>query len=53
MFDGDLAFRLADERGFPAELSLEEADAHGPHDRPGLEERYEELREQQRARSRQ
>jgi alanyl-tRNA synthetase len=52
VFDGELAFRLADERGFPAELSLEEAQRMGLTIAPDWEERYEELREQQRARSR-
>ena len=53
LFDGDLAFRLADERGFPAELSLEEANRMGLRIAPDWEDRFEELREQQRARSRQ
>ncbi|MGI9052882.1 MAG: alanine--tRNA ligase-related protein [Ilumatobacteraceae bacterium] len=51
-FDGDLAFRLADERGFPVELSLEEANRMGLTIAPDWNARYEELREQQRARSR-
>jgi len=51
-FDGDLAFRLADERGFPVELSLEEANRMGLSIAPDWNARYEELREQQRARSR-
>ena len=53
VFDGDLAFRLADERGFPTELSLEEATRMGLTIAPDWEARYWELREQQRARSRQ
>ena len=52
VFDGDLAFRLADERGFPAELSLEEAQRMGLTVDPDWNVRYEELRELQRARSR-
>ena len=53
VFDGDLAFRLADERGFPTELSLEEATRMDLTIAPDWEARYWELREQQRARSRQ
>ncbi|MGH9271685.1 MAG: alanine--tRNA ligase-related protein, partial [Ilumatobacteraceae bacterium] len=52
VFDGDLAFRLADERGFPAELSLEEAQRMGLTIDPDWNVRYEERREEQRARSR-
>ena len=51
-FDGDLAFRLADTLGYPAELSAEEAARLAMPVDPGWEERYEELREEQRARSR-
>ncbi len=53
VFDGELAFRLADERGFPPELSLEEATRMGLTIAPDWEARYWELREQQRERSRQ
>ncbi len=53
VFDGDLAFRLADERGFPVELSAEEATRMGLRLAPDWNERYEELREEQRQKSRQ
>jgi alanyl-tRNA synthetase len=52
VFDGDLAFRLADTLGYPVELSAEEALRIGMAIEPGWEQRYEELREEQRARSR-
>jgi len=42
-FDGDLAFLLADERGYPAELSAEEAVRIGMPVDPAWEERYEAL----------
>jgi len=51
-FDGEIAFRLADTLGYPAELSAEEASRLGMKVDPGWEGRYEELREEQRARSR-
>ena len=51
-FDGDLAFHLADTLGYPVELSAEEATRLGMPLAPAWEERYEELREAQRARSR-
>ena len=51
-FDGDLAFRLADTLGYPVELSAEEAGRIGMAVDPSWPERYEELREEQRARSR-
>jgi alanyl-tRNA synthetase len=51
-FDGDLAFRLADTLGYPVELSAEEAARIGMAIDPGWRERYEELREEQRSRSR-
>ncbi len=51
-FDGDLAFHAADTLGYPAELAAEEAARIGMTIDPGWEERYDELREQQRARSR-
>ena len=52
-FDGDLAFRLADTLGLPGRAVGRGGRAHR-HDhrrRPGTQ-RYEELREEQRARSR-
>jgi alanyl-tRNA synthetase len=52
VFDGDLAFRLADTLGYPVELSAEEAERIGMTIDPGWPERYEALREEQRARSR-
>jgi alanyl-tRNA synthetase len=51
-FDGDLAFRLADSLGYPVELSAEEAARIGMAIDPGWPARYDELREEQRARSR-
>ncbi len=51
-FDGDLAFRLADTLGYPVELSAEEAARIGMAIDPSWPERYDELREEQRARSR-
>jgi alanyl-tRNA synthetase len=51
-FDGELAFHLADTLGYPVELSAEEATRLGMPLDPAWEERYEALREQQRARSR-
>ena len=52
VFDGDFAFQAADTLGYPAELSAEEAARVGMTIDPGWEERYEVLREEQRARSR-
>jgi alanyl-tRNA synthetase len=52
VFDGDLAFHAADTLGYPAELALEEATRVGMTVDPGWQERYDELREEQRARSR-
>lgn len=52
VFDGDLAFRLADSLGYPAELAAEEAERIGMAIDPEWERRYVELREAQRARSR-
>jgi alanyl-tRNA synthetase len=52
VFDGDLAFRLADTLGYPVELSAEEAGRIGMPIADGWQERYEALREEQRARSR-
>jgi alanyl-tRNA synthetase len=52
VFDGDLAFMLADTMGYPVELSAEEAGRIGMTLGPDWEERYEALREEQRARSR-
>ncbi|WP_040491540.1 alanine--tRNA ligase-related protein [Ilumatobacter nonamiensis] len=52
VFDGDLAFTLADTLGYPVELSAEEATRIGMSIVPGWEKRYLELREEQRARSR-
>jgi alanyl-tRNA synthetase len=51
-FDGDMAFHAADTLGYPAELALEEAMRIGMVVDPGWEERYDQLREEQRARSR-
>ena len=51
-FDGDLAFLLADTLGYPVELSAEEARRIGMPLADGWQERYAELREQQRRRSR-
>ncbi len=51
-FTGELAFTLADTNGYPAELSAEEALRIGMPIAPDWEARYEELREEQRARSR-
>jgi alanyl-tRNA synthetase len=51
-FDGDVAFHAADTLGYPAELALEEATRIGMAVDAGWQERYEELREEQRARSR-
>lgn len=51
-FDGDLAFNFADTLGYPAELAAEEASRVGMAVDPGWEARFEELREEQRARSR-
>jgi len=52
VFDGDLAFLLADTLGYPMELSAEEAERIGMPVADGWKERYDELREAQRARSR-
>jgi len=52
VFDGDLAFRLADTLGYPVELSAEEAQRIGMSIDDAWPHRYEELREEQRARSR-
>jgi alanyl-tRNA synthetase len=52
VFDGDLAFRLADTLGYPVELSAEEATRIGMTLAPGWEAGYDALREEQRARSR-
>ncbi len=51
-FDGDLAHRAADALGYPAELAAEEAARIGMPVDPNWEARYEELREEQRQRSR-
>lgn len=51
-FDGDLAFTFADTLGYPAELAAEEAARVGMAIDDGWEARYEQLREEQRARSR-
>ena len=51
-FDGELAFHAADTLGYPAELALEEAIRVGMPVDPAWQDRYEELREEQRARSR-
>jgi alanyl-tRNA synthetase len=51
-FDGDLAFRAADTLGYPAELAAEEAGRIGMPITPGWQDRYDQLREQQRERSR-
>ncbi len=51
-FDGELAFHLADTLGYPVELSAEEASRLGMPLDPAWEERYDALREEQRARSR-
>ena len=51
-FDGDLAFRLADTLGYPVDLSAEEAQRIGMPVADGWQDRYDELREQQRQRSR-
>jgi hypothetical protein len=51
-FDGDLAHRAADALGYPAELAAEEAARIGMAVDPNWEERYEQLREEQRERSR-
>jgi alanyl-tRNA synthetase len=51
-FDGDLAHRAADALGYPAELAAEEAARIGMTVDPNWEERYEQLREEQRERSR-
>ncbi|MET0326957.1 MAG: alanine--tRNA ligase-related protein [Ilumatobacteraceae bacterium] len=52
VFDGDLAFKLADTMGYPVELSAEEAGRIGMALAPDWEARYDALREEQRARSR-
>lgn len=52
VFDGDFAFHAADTLGYPAELALEEATRVGMAVDPGWQERYDELREEQRIRSR-
>ena len=52
VFDGDLAFRLADTLGYPVELSAEEAERIGMTIDEAWPHRYEELREEQRSRSR-
>ena len=52
VFDGDLAFRLADTLGYPVELSAEEAQRIGMSIDEAWPHRYEELREEQRSRSR-
>ena len=51
VFDGDFAFHAADTLGYPAELALEEATRVGMTVDPGWQERYDELREEQRVRS--
>jgi alanyl-tRNA synthetase len=51
-FDGDLAFRAADTLGYPAELAAEEAGRIGMPITPNWQDRYDQLREQQRERSR-
>jgi len=52
VFDGDLAFRCADTLGYPAELAAEEAARIGMTLDPAWPDRYEQLREEQRERSR-
>lgn len=52
VFDGELAFRCADTPGYPVELAAEEAARIGMTVDPDWPERYEVLREDQRARSR-
>jgi len=52
VFDGDFAFHAADTLGYPAELALEEATRVGMTVDPAWEQRYTELREQQRLNSR-
>ena len=47
--DGDMAFRLADEHGYPAELAAEEAARLGMAVHPDWAVRYDVLREQQLA----
>jgi alanyl-tRNA synthetase len=51
-FDGELAFLLADTMGYPVELSAEEAARIGMSMDSSWRQRYDELREEQRARSR-
>ncbi len=51
-FDGELAFKLADTLGYPVELSAEEAQRIGMTIDADWTERYETLRQAQRARSR-
>ncbi len=51
-FDGELAFRLADARGYPPELSVEEAERIGMRIDPGWPDELERLRAEQRERSR-
>jgi alanyl-tRNA synthetase len=52
VFDGDFAFHAADTLGYPAELAAEEAARVGMTIDPAWTDRYEQLREEQRARSR-
>ena len=52
VFDGDLAFHAADTLGYPAELALEEATRTGMTIDPAWQDRYDQLREEQRVRSR-
>jgi alanyl-tRNA synthetase len=51
-FDGEIAFKCADRLGYPAELAAEEADRIGMTVDPDWPVRYEELKEEARARSR-
>ncbi len=52
VFDGDYAFLAADTLGYPVELAAEEAQRVGMPIEPGWQQRYDELREEQRTRSR-
>jgi alanyl-tRNA synthetase len=52
VFDGDAAFLAADTLGYPAEMAAEEAARVGMPVDPAWHDRYEQLREEQRARSR-
>jgi alanyl-tRNA synthetase len=52
VFDGDLAFQLADTFGYPVELSAEEAHRLGMAIDPDWRVRYDTRRDAQRARSR-